>query len=62
MKPSWDDAPYWAEWLAMDGMGEWFWFESMPRPHESGVWESYERVQEAGRPVREFALSLERRP
>lgn len=30
MKPSWDDAPSWAQWLAMDGDGTWFWFEEQP--------------------------------
>lgn len=30
MKPSWDDAPKWANWLAMDGDGMWFWFECKP--------------------------------
>ena len=25
--PSWSDAPDWAEWLAMDGNGEWYWYE-----------------------------------
>ena len=27
-RPSWDDAPEWAEWLAQDESGEWFWFEA----------------------------------
>lgn len=26
-KPSWDTAPEWANYLAMDGNGEWFWYE-----------------------------------
>lgn len=30
MKPSWDDAPEWAQWLAMDGDGLWYWFEDRP--------------------------------
>lgn len=29
-KPSWDDAPEWANWLAMDADGTWFWFEDEP--------------------------------
>ena len=30
MKPSWDDAPEWAQWLAMDENGRWFWYEFKP--------------------------------
>jgi hypothetical protein len=30
MKPSWDEAPSWAQWLAMDGDGMWFWYASEP--------------------------------
>lgn len=28
--PSWDDAPGWANWLAMDVNGEWYWYEYKP--------------------------------
>ena len=31
MKPSWDTAPVWAEWLAMDADGTWYWCEKKPR-------------------------------
>ena len=30
MKPSWDTAPDWAEYLAMDEDGEWYWYENKP--------------------------------
>ncbi len=30
MKPSWDDAPEWAQWLAMDESGRWWWYEKRP--------------------------------
>ena len=30
MKPSWDTAPSWANYLAMDEDGEWRWFEYEP--------------------------------
>jgi len=36
MKPSWDDAPSWAQWLAMDPNGRWFWFSDEP------VWGEFE--------------------
>lgn len=30
MKPSWDDAPEWAQWLAMDAGDTWFWYANKP--------------------------------
>ena len=36
-KPSWDDAPEWANYLAMDSDGEWYWFEKEPLIHDC-VW------------------------
>lgn len=29
-KPNWKNAPEWANWLAMDGNGEWFWYQYKP--------------------------------
>lgn len=29
-KPNWCDAPDWANWLAQDGDGEWWWHECKP--------------------------------
>ena len=29
-KPGWADAPEWAEWLAMDRDGSWYWYSSQP--------------------------------
>ena len=29
-KPSWNDAPEWANWLAQDEDGEWVWFDKKP--------------------------------
>lgn len=29
-KPSWDDAPKWASYLAMDGDGLWVWYQTKP--------------------------------
>lgn len=34
MKPSWDDAPEWAQWLAMDEDGRWWWYEEKPLPQK----------------------------
>lgn len=30
MKPDWKDAPEWANWLAMDSSGKWYWWEYEP--------------------------------
>jgi len=35
-KPSWEDAPEWANWLALDDFGEWWLFENKPS-FNSGV-------------------------
>jgi len=29
-KPSWIDAPEWANYLAQDADGQWYWFEDKP--------------------------------
>ena len=29
-KPDWADAPEWAEWLAMDKDGSWYWYSLKP--------------------------------
>lgn len=29
-KPDWKDAPEWAQWLARDADGEWYWYEKQP--------------------------------
>ena len=31
MKPNWKDAPEWANWLAMDLGGYWWWYEYKPK-------------------------------
>ena len=35
-KPSWADAPEWAEWLAQDEDGEWNWLAGLPRKYVNG--------------------------
>lgn len=32
MKPSWDSAPKWARWVAMNESGTWVWHEKKPTP------------------------------
>ena len=41
-KPSWDDAPWWAEWLAQDEDGCWVFFHLKPNAKSlSGKWDGY---------------------
>lgn len=29
-KPDWKDAPEWAQYLAQDADGDWYWYEQLP--------------------------------
>lgn len=46
-KPDWKDAPWWANYLAMDANGVWCWFADKPRPHYSG-WACGDKFEVAG--------------
>ena len=67
-KPNWKDAPEWANYLAMDSDGSWYWFELEPWYDEpNGIWycanKHYSisnRSEEAARPI--SSISLEKRP
>lgn len=37
-KPDWKDAPQWANFLAQDESGHWFWYEKEPRVGARGNW------------------------
>lgn len=40
MKPSWKDAPDWANWLTKDGSGEYWWWDEPPDAYGYGLtWE-----------------------
>lgn len=48
-RPDWKDAPEWAQFLAMDADGEWYWYESMPRISEiSQLWCVTGKMEHAG--------------
>lgn len=36
LKPDWKTAPSWAQYLAQDPNGGWWWFEVAPRPAAMG--------------------------
>lgn len=59
-KPDWKDAPEWAEWVAMDDTGEWWWYEE--RPHSgASEWLAYGRKQKC-EGYAAWNDTLERRP
>lgn len=36
MKPDWKDSPEWAQWLAQDSDGDWYWYELEPANLRNG--------------------------
>lgn len=62
-KPSWDSAPNWAKYLAMDSDGKWWWYEKKPTK-ETFSFDSDGRAARAS--VRKFyeqwGSTLEKRP
>lgn len=69
-KPSWDDAPEWAQWLAQNESGTWLWFRREPYIAFDESWDcnpdpEYNRawqVAEHGRPNPNWRDTLEQRP
>lgn len=62
-RPDWDDAPHWAQFVAQDSDGEWYWFEEKPRLYKWQAWGAngcYEYV-ETSEPV-DYQTSIEARP
>ena len=48
-KPSWEDAPEWANWLAQDHNGHWYWYKKKPSFRASnGYWVNGGRACSAG--------------
>lgn len=46
-KPSWGDAPEWANWLAQDSTGIWVWYSAKPmRVEGAGVWARADRGED----------------
>jgi hypothetical protein len=37
MKPDWATAPDWAQWVAQDDDGSWWWFQTEPE-NVDGLW------------------------
>ena len=65
MKPSWDEAPEWANWLAMDEDGSWGWFEVEPKVSAYfDMWDSEYTYLPADKYYSDdyWVATLERRP
>ena len=64
MKPDWDSAPEWAEYMAIDEDGSWWWFEKEPEWKEMfGMWGSRGECKAAFDPKSIVAKdTLEKRP
>lgn len=65
-KPSWKDAPEWAEWMAQDPCGEW-WFYDVKPCGDGGEWDSAvhsdrETVASDGFVLGSWRDTLEKRP
>ena len=61
MKPSWDEAPEWANWLAMDESGNWFWYQEKP-VDGNGCFVANSSGKFALASYSDWEESLERRP
>jgi hypothetical protein len=61
-KPDWKDAPEWANWLAQDKDGTWYWYEQEPRQGNSGFIYTTGFVLSHESHMATWRKTLERRP
>ena len=61
MKPHWKDAPPWANYLAMNILGKWSWYECMPDVGY-GNWCPNGMYKDVVEPRPDWIKSLERKP
>jgi hypothetical protein len=57
---SWDDAPKWANWLAMEANGKWYWYADKPMLGDN-IWISLGRFLPAD-PSNGWQKTLQQRP
>ena len=62
MKPDWKDAPEWANWLAMEGDGTWYWFELEPDIGHDYTWKPRKGRCEYSGMASPWSDNLEKRP
>lgn len=61
-KPDWKDAPEYANYLAQDGSGAWYWFENQPKLGDGKGWYCEIGDYEEAYCVESFPETLEARP
>lgn len=61
-KPSWKDAPEWAEWLAQDEDGEWKWLAGLPGKYVDGWTAVKIKGCRKGLALGDWRDTLEKRP
>ena len=64
-KPSWENAPDWAQWLARDADGEWCWYEARPKIQTGDTYWTRDDVNRwavAGKDQWEETLEERRKP
>jgi hypothetical protein len=61
MRPSWNDAPEWANYLTCDNDGQWYWYEEKPI---FGGWYWYDKSNGKSEEafLKQGKNSLEKRP
>ena len=59
--PSWKDAPEWANWVAQDRNGDWFWYEHEPMTFKCS-WGAHDRVELASKPIEDWETTKQPRP
>jgi len=64
VKPSWENAPDWAQWLAQDEDGSWWWYGAKPEWSDGFWWaETVLFLRASNRPFfPEAESTLEARP
>lgn len=60
-KPSWDDAPDWANWLAQDSDGRWAWYKEQPTI-ALGYFATEHKFQRIVLNIQNWKQTLEQRP
>lgn len=62
MKPDWKDAPEWANWVAMDSNGLWFWYEKEPVTVDYREWICSGKALQVPIPGPDWDETKEKRP
>lgn len=61
-KPDWKDAPEWANHLAQDENGGWYWFENKPSIGSAGNWNCRHGDCENAKSIDDWDQTLESSP